>query len=111
MGRSCNACVRTVEYSILVNGSITREFTPSRGIRHGDPLSPFLFLFCVEGLSSLLANGLKKGDLKGAAVCRGGPKISHLFLADDSLLFGVANEREATHLVNILQQYGIVSGH
>ncbi|GLT33352.1 hypothetical protein SLA2020_079500 [Shorea laevis] len=103
-------CVRTVEYSILLNGSITREFTPSRGIRQGDPLSPFLFLFCAEGLYSLLENGLQSEDLKGATVCRVGPKISHLFFADDSLLFGAATEREATHLVHILQHYSAVSG-
>lgn len=102
-------CVQTVEYSILVNGLLTKEFTPSRGIRQEDHLS-LLFLFCAEGLLYMLSDGLQRGDLKGATVSCGGPKLSHLFIVDGSLLFGVANERKAFNLVAILQQYGAVSG-
>ncbi|GLT31149.1 hypothetical protein SLA2020_059080 [Shorea laevis] len=102
-------CVRTVRYSILVNGSLTEEFTPSRGLRHGDPLSPFLFLFCAEGLSSMLSNAMQTRALQGSKVCRGGPQLSHLFFADDSLLFGTATEKEALTLVTLLQQYRAVS--
>ncbi|GKV40106.1 hypothetical protein SLEP1_g47777 [Rubroshorea leprosula] len=66
-------CVRTVEYSVLINGCPTKKFTPSRGIRQGDPLSPFLFLLCAEGLSALLSRAISRGDLKGLTLCQGCP--------------------------------------
>ncbi|GLU11903.1 hypothetical protein SLE2022_286210 [Rubroshorea leprosula] len=97
-------CVRTVEYSVLVNGCPTKKFTPSRGTRQGDPLSPFLFLLCAEGLSALLSRAISRGDLKGLTLCRGCPWLSHLFFADDSLLFGEASVQEATKLLEILKE-------
>ncbi|XP_030958481.1 uncharacterized protein LOC115980358 [Quercus lobata] len=54
-------CITTVSYSILVNGEPKDVIVPSRGLRQGDPLSPYLFLFCAEGLNALLQNAANEG--------------------------------------------------
>ena len=73
-------CVCTVTYSVRINGQPKGHIIPSRGLRQGDPLSPYLFLLCVEGLSGLLKQQVERGSIKGVVVCRGAPCISHLFL-------------------------------
>ena len=76
-----------VSFSILVNGEPMGHIVPSRGLRQGDPLSPYLFLLCSEGLNGLIQNAVNDRKIQGFSLCRGGPKISHLFFVDDSLLF------------------------
>ncbi|XP_075645403.1 uncharacterized protein LOC142616429 [Castanea sativa] len=58
-------CITTVTYSIMVNGEPQGMITPTRGIRQGDPLSPYIFLFCVEGLDALLPKAANDGDING----------------------------------------------
>ncbi|KAK5771923.1 hypothetical protein PVK06_048179 [Gossypium arboreum] len=71
------------------------KFQPCRGLRQGDPLSPFLFLICGEGLSSLMRVAAKEGLLKGVKASRNSPPILHLLFADDCILFGEATRRGA----------------
>ena len=103
-------CITTVIYSILVNGEPNGEIKPSRGIRQGDPLSPYLFLLCSEGLDRLIQKATEKGDIQGVSICRNGPKLTHLFFADDSLLFCRANTHECEKVMDILSSYEKVSG-
>ena len=58
-------CVKTVSYSILVNGELKSLISPSRGICHGDPLSPFLFLLCTKGLHELIKKVARTSDIRG----------------------------------------------
>jgi hypothetical protein len=103
-------CIRTVQYSILLDGVPKGYIIPSRGLRQGDPLSPYLFLLCAEGLSALLQKSSLVGRLKGLQTSRLGPWISHLFFADDSLLFGKASLAESREFMEILQLYEASSG-
>lgn len=58
-------CVRTVNYKILVNEFPGEQILPTRGLRQGDPISPYLFLICMKGLSSNLKTMEKEGDIEG----------------------------------------------
>jgi hypothetical protein len=65
-----------------VNGDLTEEIFPSRGLRQGDPLSPYLFLVCAEGFSALLNSAEEEGRLKRVTICEGAPSITHLLLGN-----------------------------
>lgn len=79
-------CVTTVSYSILINGQPQQFFTPKRGIRQGDPLSPYLFLLISKALSSLLRKVEQVGSISSVPIGKCLLKVNHLFFADDSLL-------------------------
>ena len=80
-------CIKSVTYSVLVNREPKGNIIPTRGIRQGDPLSPYLVLLCSEGLNRLLEHAVESKHIEGVSLCKNGPKISHLFFADDSLVF------------------------
>lgn len=67
------SCVRSVTYSVLINGSPYGDITPQRGIRQCDPLSPYLFLLCAEMLTQNLTRKEAEGKIKGIAISTNGP--------------------------------------
>jgi hypothetical protein len=103
-------CIRTVTYVVLVNGKPVGNIRPSRGIRQGDPISPYLFLLCAEAFSALLNRAERKGVITGVPTSFKSPRLNHLFFADDSMLFCKANSVEWRRLIRILEVYEVGSG-
>ncbi|WJX44074.1 hypothetical protein P8452_31099 [Trifolium repens] len=103
-------CVSSVNYSVLVNFEKVGPIYPGRGLRQGDPLSPYLFILVTEGLTALVKQAVARGDLHGVRICRGAPEVSHLLFADDCFLFCRSTLAEANHLMNILKTYEHATG-
>ncbi|KAL5800890.1 hypothetical protein ACOSQ3_032522 [Xanthoceras sorbifolium] len=103
-------CVSTSKLSFMINGKSVGEVTPQRGLRQGCPLSPYLFLLCAEVLSSLIKGNESNGQSLGMRCCRGSPLVSHLFFADDSIVFCRASVQNCEKLKQILNVYEKASG-
>jgi hypothetical protein len=100
-------------YSLLlfvVNGVPSRPFSPSRGIRQGDPLSPFLFIILAEGLSRSIHAAVENKSLTGLPLHGLTPPISHSQFVDDTLLMGSPTIREANAIQEILSSFSEASG-
>jgi hypothetical protein len=103
-------CVSTVSFSILINGKPSKCFQPERGLRQGDPLSPYLFILCADVLSALITKAQERKLIHGVKVAPGAPEITHLFFADDSLMFCRATNDEANTMKQLITQYQQASG-
>ena len=103
-------CVTISYFSVLINGTPYGNISPSRGLRQRDPLSPYLFLLCIEGFTSLLQKAKMEGQIKGVSVRRRAPRITNLLFVEDSLLFCQANKQEVKEITEILKMYASSSG-
>lgn len=103
-------CVRSVNFAVLLNGQPGNKFVPSRGLRHGDPLSPYLFLMVNDILSRMLGLASETNKLQGVRISPHGPSISHIFFADDTLIFLKADNSNCHVLGRIIKDYCAASG-
>ena len=100
----------TVQYTLLVNGSMTQTFKPSKGLKQEDPIFPYLFLLCANVLSPTFLKAEHNKDIQGIKVCKNGCTFTHLFFANDYLLFFKKDNKSFQNIQNILQWYCNLSG-
>lgn len=103
-------CLSTASISVLINCSPTKVFLMSRGLRQGDPLSPFLFLIVVESLHLLLEEAKTKNLMSGIKVGASNLFISHLQYADDTILMAPASLANVLAIKSILRWFELLSG-
>ncbi|KAJ0578963.1 putative RNA-directed DNA polymerase [Helianthus annuus] len=96
--------------AVLVNGSPTFDFQCLKGMRQGDPLSPFLFLIVMEALSCCFNKAVDIGSFKGIRLPNNGPILSHLLFADDALIIGEWSVDSISNVIRILRGFHICSG-
>lgn len=104
-------CIKTSATNILWNGEKLEGFNTSRGLRQGDPLSPYLFVLGMEKLTHLIQARVRAKQWRGVRAGRTGPTISHMMFADDLVLFAEANMDNINTIMDVLQVFGDMSGH
>ncbi|WJZ95777.1 hypothetical protein VitviT2T_014517 [Vitis vinifera] len=107
------SCISTAKFSVLVNGELAGFFPSSKGLRQGDPLSPYLFIMGMEVLSALLRRAVEGGCITGCRIQRGrgqAVSISHLLFADDAIVFCEAKKKDMTFLSWTLCWFEAASG-
>lgn len=95
----------------MVNGSPVGMLRPSKGLRQGDPLSPYLFILAIEDPSRMLKLAESEGRISGIKVNKNAPPISHLMFADVTLVFVKSSLQDISTLQEILNKYEFFSGH
>ncbi|KAJ9700981.1 hypothetical protein PVL29_006352 [Vitis rotundifolia] len=105
-----SGCLSSVSYAILVNGSAKGWVKASRGLRQGDPLSPFLFTLVADVLSRMLMRAKERNLMEGFRVGRNRTRVSHLQFADDTIFFSNSREEELQTLKSLLLVFGHISG-
>eukprot|EP00253_Pinus_taeda_P032242 PITA_32242 len=104
------ALVTTTSCSILLNGSPSRTFKPSRGLRQGDPLSPFLFILMMEELGRAIIAAKKEGRIQGLRLTQNGDTVTHQQFVDDTMLQGIPTVKEAKAFKQTLYEFAMAGG-
>jgi len=102
-------CMESATVSVLVNGSPTEEFKPTRGLRQGDLLAPFLFIVVVEGLAGLVRQANKANLLSGVKTGREKVELSILQFADDNLFLYEESRSNVVTMKAILRRFELAS--
>ena len=104
------ACISSTSVSILFNGGKLEPFTPTQGICQGDPLSPYIFILCLEYLGLLILDKIADNTWKPVKDFRSGPSFPHLFFEDDLILFGQATRKNAQAIEEALSAFCALFG-
>lgn len=102
-------CVTIVKFQIFANGERRGTVHPTRGLRQGNPLSPYLFLLVIDVLSRLMIKEVTEHRISGIKLKPTCPTLSHLFFADDAILFLKVNKDECAHVLRTLEVYNSAS--
>ena len=105
-------CISTTTFSVLVNGTSTGFFQSYRGLRQGDPLSPYHFVLGMEAFSCLLSRAVEGAFLTGCNIgedLEGGLVVCHLLYTDDTLLFCGADVDQMVYLSWLLMWFEAIS--
>ncbi|RYR51488.1 hypothetical protein Ahy_A06g026507 isoform A [Arachis hypogaea] len=103
-------CVKSANYQFKINGDLSRKVKPQRGLRQGDPLSPYLFILVAEVFPILMEEAQKEDRISGLRIAPTAPTITHLLFADDCIIFAKAKEEEAYQIITVLNEYTEASG-
>lgn len=98
-------CITSVSMRILWNGELTESFSLSRGIRQGDPLSPYIFMLCIECLSHGINQAVREGKWKPIRLRCNSTPITNLFFADDRILLAEAFREHAAVINDVLDSF------
>ena len=104
------SCVSTSSTSLLFNGSKLQPFSPSRGIRQGDPISPYLFLLCMEFFGARITKMCEDNKWDMVRASKNGPSFSHVLFANDILLFAKANTKNCNSIMEVLNNFCNLAG-
>ena len=102
--------VSTVSTSIVVNGGASDLILPSRGLRQGDPISPYIFIICMDFLVQLIEEKCSTNKWKPVRANRSGAAFLHLFFANDLILFAKANLKNCAAVREVLDLFYSKSG-
>ena len=97
-------CINSASFVVLMNGSPSSFFRPSRGLRQGCPLSPFMFLLIAKALSRLLNRAREENLIKGVKVTNQ-TDLTHGLFVDDVLMFGEGTLKNLQNLEKIIRKY------
>ncbi|XP_025684704.1 uncharacterized protein [Arachis hypogaea] len=104
------SCVKSATYRFKINGKLSAKIHPQRGLRQGDPLSPYLFILAAESFTILMERVLTDNLISRIRLAPTAPVITHLLFADDCIIFAGAQEEEIYQLIQILNKYTEASG-
>ncbi|KAL4339508.1 hypothetical protein GQ457_08G016410 [Hibiscus cannabinus] len=102
--------ITTLSFYLIINGESRGEFQPTRGLRQGDPLSPFMFLFIYNIFSWLIDKEMKCSKFEGLKIKRSCPTLSHLLFANDCILFSKANAENCRDVCQLLDDFQNATG-
>jgi Reverse transcriptase (RNA-dependent DNA polymerase) len=104
-------CVSNSRITIKVNGGTNDSFiTHRRGLRQGCPLFSYSFIMTMEVLSYMLTRAQHEGGFRGVRLTPQASPLTHIFYADDVVLFGLVEEQEANMVATTLDLFGKLSG-
>lgn len=103
-------CIDSVSFNLLLSGKKVSSFRPKRGLRQGDPLSPYMFIIVADVLSKMINKAVANGQIIGTKLARGFPMLTHCLFADDSIFFLRVDSGNCRRFADIMNDYCLASG-